>query len=225
MAAEERADDSHRVRVTLTFETTLGEMRRHLAGDLGDGPRGITVEGSAANLCRHHDPALGYIEFEAVDLDAPRPARQPVERVEIQLAHRIDCAKNGCEQPHSDDGQVIRWPDETRRHDIHINGHVATAVERRVTYGPWREVADPDRVVFAEDRKGAELVRYAAAGRWYLEFPRWPDEARRSLTLDQAVEEARRIHDAGGRVLLGRPGGARFDRALRGHIDGPERRG
>lgn len=59
------------------------------------------------------------------------------ERVEYGV--RIDCAKEGCKPPHSDDNEVKMSRTKTEwRKTTTINGHAAKRVKRTVTYGEWQ---------------------------------------------------------------------------------------
>lgn len=70
-------------------------------------------------------------------------------------------------------------------------------------------VIERDRTVHARTRLGNEVVRYDRAGKWYVESSSLP---RQRLTLAQAVKMALA---PGAEVYFGRPGGGRFDAAVR----------
>lgn len=60
----------------------------------------------------------------------------------VEYGRQLDCAKNGCTPPHSDDGYVSEWderhfgpPDLTRA--FVINNHATTWVKRTVTTTDW----------------------------------------------------------------------------------------
>jgi hypothetical protein len=64
------------------------------------------------------------------------------ERIVTEWGRRIDCAKNGCNPPHADDGWVSdlppHWPKPPDASlDCVINNHATTWVKRTVTYGDW----------------------------------------------------------------------------------------
>lgn len=52
---------------------------------------------------------------------------------------RIDCARNGCEEPHGDDGYVLPRGIESEAIE-RVNGHAVTFVVRSVTRSPWRDL-------------------------------------------------------------------------------------
>lgn len=53
-------------------------------------------------------------------------------RTVVEIGRRVDCAANGCETPHSDDGMIMMYHPKATN-----NGHVLTFVERTVTYSDW----------------------------------------------------------------------------------------
>lgn len=57
-----------------------------------------------------------------------------------------------------------------------------------------------------------EVVRYDRAGKWYIEDRHRGGRERVSLAL--AVQIARSLRKAGGKVHLGLPGGGAFDRLV-----------
>ena len=65
---------------------------------------------------------------------------------------------------------------------------------------------------FTHEREVYHIVRYARAGKWWIEGV----TSRRPVTLQQAVDAARAF-DA--EVFFGKPGGLRFDSALRKRSD------
>lgn len=70
-----------------------------------------------------------------------------------------------------------------------------------------------DRTVHARLSNGTEIVRYDRAGKWYAEAPSKKRIPRQLLTITQAVEMA--LADPGTEVLMGRPGGAKFDALMK----------
>jgi hypothetical protein len=76
-----------------------------------------------------------------------------------------------------------------------------------MTYGAKNQ---PDRTVHATTLHGKQIVRYDRAGKWYLEDP--PGRWRVRISLATAVCEAAQF---GSYVYLGKPGGKRFDAAVR----------
>lgn len=66
----------------------------------------------------------------------------------VEYGRRIDCALNGCAEPHRDDGEVYSYSDNIwwNMHEdgvkpgdrITINNHAAVIVQRTVTYGEWQ---------------------------------------------------------------------------------------
>lgn len=66
----------------------------------------------------------------------------------IEYGRRIDCALNGCTEPHGDDGLVMEYGDRVwamyekegiKPGDrITVNNHAAVVVQRTVTYGEWQ---------------------------------------------------------------------------------------
>ncbi len=66
-----------------------------------------------------------------------------------------------------------------------------------------------DRTVHARTASGDEIVRYDRAGKWFVEFARF---GRRQISLGEAVALA--VED-GAEWFAGRPGGSRFDDAVR----------
>ena len=61
----------------------------------------------------------------------------------VEWALRLDCAKEGCDPPHSDNGLIaFKGPDKPRRRTI--NNHAATLVSRRIL--PWVEADGGDDV-------------------------------------------------------------------------------
>jgi hypothetical protein len=63
-----------------------------------------------------------------------------------------------------------------------------------------------DRTVHGWSADGGEIVRYDRAGKWFLEYK---DRPRARLSVLAAARFARQ-----GGAFLGRPGGARFDKAV-----------
>lgn len=63
-----------------------------------------------------------------------------------------------------------------------------------------------DRTVHGLTDRGAEIVRYDRAGRWYVEWR----GVRSPIDVRQAARLARK-----GEAYLGRPGGGRFDKLVR----------
>jgi hypothetical protein len=57
-------------------------------------------------------------------------------RTVVEIGRRVDCAANGCEVPHSDDGMIMHYHPKATNH-----GHALTFVSRRVTYSDWTETA------------------------------------------------------------------------------------
>jgi hypothetical protein len=66
------------------------------------------------------------------------------ERIVEEWGMMLDCAENGCEGPHSDDGMVSNW--STMDPSVwgkptnkigKINSHAAVRVKRTVTYSKW----------------------------------------------------------------------------------------
>lgn len=53
--------------------------------------------------------------------------------VVIEFAHRVDCARTGCDPTHSDDGECWPFMEGVSKR------HVYTLVERTVTYSDWVE--------------------------------------------------------------------------------------
>lgn len=53
---------------------------------------------------------------------------------EVQYALRINCAKNRCNTPHDDDGEVVKFITPEQAHPIvgtrKVNGHAADLVKR-----------------------------------------------------------------------------------------------
>lgn len=56
----------------------------------------------------------------------------------------VDCEKNGCHPPHSDDGRVLSYTTQSTDENLPttINGHACTTVIRSVVRAPWRPVAE-----------------------------------------------------------------------------------
>jgi hypothetical protein len=70
----------------------------------------------------------------------------------IEYGRRIDCALNGCAEPHGDNGEAMPWPPSWRDVGpesvglpILVNGHQAIVVNRAVGYSKWsdRPLDDP----------------------------------------------------------------------------------
>lgn len=55
----------------------------------------------------------------------------------VEYAVRIDCTANGCEQPHTDDGEIVGGVRSDSFLPTKINSHVVTTVKRTVTYTEW----------------------------------------------------------------------------------------
>jgi hypothetical protein len=66
-----------------------------------------------------------------------------------------------------------------------------------------------DRRIHARTPDGWSIVRYDRAGKWYAEHD---EKKRRSLTLDEAVQEASKL---GTYLYLGVPGGNAFDAKMK----------
>lgn len=64
------------------------------------------------------------------------------ERVRTDYGLRIDCGRNGCTDPCTDDGLVLARGNAQPTVE-RVNGHVVTAVERTVTYSTWTDVSTP----------------------------------------------------------------------------------
>lgn len=69
------------------------------------------------------------------------------EATRVEYARRIDCAANGCEEPHADDGMVLppstycQRPAPGSPQTVYkVNGHVVTWVQRTVTTSDWSTV-------------------------------------------------------------------------------------
>ena len=60
-----------------------------------------------------------------------------MSEVRIEFGRRIDCAKNGCTEPHADNGQVT--PARPGYGDT-MNGHALTWVKRTVQVGDWQDI-------------------------------------------------------------------------------------
>lgn len=80
------------------------------------------------------------------EIDAEAARKAEIARVRTDYGLRIDCAKNGCAEPHGEDGEVLprgrslpvtEW----------VNGHAVSPVERTVTYSTWR----PSRPAVSDD--------------------------------------------------------------------------
>jgi len=56
-----------------------------------------------------------------------------------ERGYRIDCRKNGCAEPHEDDGNVMLVSDNLRHPWTKVNGHAITWVIRSVAYTEWQE--------------------------------------------------------------------------------------
>jgi hypothetical protein len=66
-----------------------------------------------------------------------------------EYGRRIDCAKNGCETPHADDGDVMPIPQswmtgedgdwQTKSWVGVVNNHAVTLVKRTIIYSNWEE--------------------------------------------------------------------------------------
>lgn len=69
-----------------------------------------------------------------------------------------------------------------------------------------------DRTVHAVTSTGGEVVRYDRAGKWFIEWPPSVGLRRRRLTLREAAKLGTNPFS---KVFLGRPGGLRFDAAVR----------
>lgn len=52
----------------------------------------------------------------------------------VEYGWRLDCATEGCDPPHDDDGQVVAAESRPER-AMTINGHATVVVRRRI--GPW----------------------------------------------------------------------------------------
>lgn len=57
-------------------------------------------------------------------------------RTDIEFAARIDCEKNGCSEPHGDNGDLLYGRSERIET---VNGHAVTVLKRTVTYSEWEE--------------------------------------------------------------------------------------
>jgi len=87
---------------------------------------------------------------------------------------------------------------------------VGTSARPSLTRGMTKDVRhpqEPDRIVHALTSGGAEVVRYAIASKYWLEYPASRLIPARQITVSEAV-----WHASAGTVYLGRPGGSRFDR-------------
>lgn len=76
-----------------------------------------------------------------------------------------------------------------------------------------------DRTVHAEwgDMK---LVRYDKAGKWFIEYDPPRLRSARQIRLHDAALLALEMVRHGGQIMLGKPGGAAFDRSVkRAHED------
>lgn len=69
-----------------------------------------------------------------------------------------------------------------------------------------------DRTVHAITQTGGEIVRYDRAGKWFIEWPEGVLIPCRQLTLREAAKLGA---DPTATIFLGRPGGRRFDAAVR----------
>ena len=67
--------------------------------------------------------------------------RPPTDR---EYGLRIDCARNGCPEPHEEDGTVLPRTSFSA-HTERVNGHAVAFVVRDVARSSWRAAsADPD---------------------------------------------------------------------------------
>ena len=62
------------------------------------------------------------------------------EYVRVEFGRRLDCAAQGCDPLHADNGEVVPWigqnvPDTSDSPTV--SNHAAVWVERTVTYSPW----------------------------------------------------------------------------------------
>jgi hypothetical protein len=67
-----------------------------------------------------------------------------------------------------------------------------------------------DRTVHAKLKDGGEVVRYGRASKWFIEYPIGHMIPCQPVKLEKAVRLA-----VDGMVFAGRPGGSRFDAAVR----------
>jgi hypothetical protein len=62
---------------------------------------------------------------------------------EVQYGRRLDCAMNGCNPPHGDDGTTYAWPETWGEPDVTeplpINNHAAVWVKRTIVISDWEE--------------------------------------------------------------------------------------
>ena len=64
-----------------------------------------------------------------------------MSETETQWGIRLDCAKQGCDPKHADDGHVVRTGPEPHP-DSTINNHACVVVTRTVTYTDWCVAGD-----------------------------------------------------------------------------------
>lgn len=69
---------------------------------------------------------------------------------------------------------------------------------------------DSDRVAHAVSPRGAELVRYEAAGKWFVEHPYGTMIPAEHVKLRSAARRALQWEAEGGTIFEGRPGGSRL---------------
>ncbi|TIC78792.1 hypothetical protein [Nocardioides sp. GY 10127] len=62
--------------------------------------------------------------------------------VRVEYGLRIDCALQGCDEPHFDNGDVLRRRYE-RPTTTSVNGHAVTLVQRTVTWAEWESSDRP----------------------------------------------------------------------------------
>jgi hypothetical protein len=69
--------------------------------------------------------------------------RNAPDTIRIEWGLRLDCTKNGCEPPHSDDGRVfphnqgMGTPTTRPKKAYPINSHATTIVTRTIVETPW----------------------------------------------------------------------------------------
>lgn len=90
-----------------------------------------------------HNHVANHLRFVAT---AP-PAGSDVTQ---EYGLRIDCKRNGCTEPHGDDGMVLPRGIESEAIE-RVNGHAVTFVVRDVTRSPWRDLV--------RDTNGPELPK------------------------------------------------------------------
>jgi len=90
------------------------------------------------------------------------PNHTPNEpQVVAEYGRMIDCRLQGCDPPHSDDGEPLPWPtkefgEPDFSRDATVNGHACRWVTRSIAYGPWVEAAVMDSTRGSDKRPSWE---------------------------------------------------------------------